>query len=83
MREPLRHVQTAVIVGRELYGDVVEVGRALGSEVHDDVEDGSPGAPHELGLGRGRELKVHPAQRALLLIECDVGLGDQRLEPML
>src|SRR5438094_2302590 len=83
VREPLGHIQTTVVVGRELNGDVVEVGWALRPQVHDDVEDGSPGAPHEISLGRCRSLEVHPAQCALLLIESDVGLGDERIEPVL
>src|SRR2546426_9742916 len=83
VREPLGHIQTTVVVGRELNGDVVEIGGALRPQVYDDVEDGSPGAPHEFGLGRGRELEVHPAHRALLLIESNIGLGDERLEPVL
>src|SRR2546426_5704116 len=82
VREPLGHIQTSVVVGRELNGDVVEVGGALGAQVHDDVEDGSPGAPHELGFGCRRKLEVHPAHRALLLVEGDVGLRAERLEPM-
>src|SRR3989449_5765364 len=83
VREPLGHIQTTVVVGRELNGNVVEIGGALRPQVHDDVEDGSPGAPHKFGLGRGRELEVHPAHRALLLIESDIGLGDEGLEPVL
>ena len=40
-------------------------------------------AAHQLGLGRGRILEVHAAQRALGLVEGDVGLGDHRLQPVL
>src|SRR3954466_5643011 len=39
VREPLRHVQRAVVVRRELDGDVLQVGRALRAQVDDDVED--------------------------------------------
>ena len=40
-------------------------------------------AAHELGLGRGRELEVHAPERALLRVEGDVGLRDERLQTVI
>ena len=41
-----------------------EVGRALGPQVDDDVDDRAARAADDLRLGRRRKLEVHPAQRA-------------------
>ena len=54
-----------------------------GRRVDDDVEDCAPCAPHELGFGRWRELEVHPAQRALLVVEGQVGLRDHGLKTVI
>ena len=79
MREALRHVERPPIVLAEFDRDMLEVGRALGSQVDDDVEDRAPRASHELGLGRRRILEVHASKCALLQVEREVGLGDDRL----
>src|SRR3954471_24854380 len=83
VREPLGHVERAVVVGAQLDGDVLEIRRALGPQVDDDVEDRSAGRPHQLGLGSRRVLEVHPPDGALVAIEGDIGLGDHGLEPVL
>ena len=83
MREALRHVERAVVVLAQFDGHVLQVGRAFRPQVDDDVEDRAPRGAHQLGFGRGRKLEVHPAQRALLVIEGDVGLCDHRLQPVL
>jgi hypothetical protein len=54
-------------------------GRAL-AHVHDHVEDRAPGAAHQLGLGRRRDLVMQPADRACLRGSAEIGLhelGDQ------
>src|SRR6266568_2680798 len=58
VREPFGDVQRAVVVGRELDRDVLEVRRALGTKVHDDVEDRPARRPHELRLGRRRQFEM-------------------------
>ena len=63
--EAFRHIERAHIFSIEFDGDVLKVGWALRSQVDDDVEDGAARAAHDLGLGRWRELKMHPAERAL------------------
>ena len=83
VREALGHVERAVVVGGELDGDVLEVGRALRAQVDDDVENRAARAAHELRFRRRRILEVHAAQRALASVERDVGLRDDRLEPVL
>ena len=62
-------------LGIELDGDMFEIGFALGPQIDDDVEEGAARAAHELGLGRRRELEMHPAQRALLRIRGDARTG--------
>ena len=53
------------VVGGQLDRDVLEIRRALGAQVDDDVEDRATRAAHQLGLGGRRILKVHPAERPL------------------
>ena len=55
VREALRHVERAVVVLAQLDGDVLQVGRALGPEVDDDVENRAPRGTHQLGLGARAE----------------------------
>src|SRR5258705_2141093 len=80
VREALRHVERAVVVGAELDRDVLQVRRALGAQVHDDVVDGAARGTHQLRLRRRRELEVHAAHGALLAVEGDVGLGHHGLQ---
>jgi hypothetical protein len=61
---------------------MLQVRVALWAQVDNDVEDGATHAANELGLGRGRILKVHAANRTLLAIVRDIGLGDERLQPV-
>jgi hypothetical protein len=82
VRKPLRNVERPVVVGRKLDRDVLEIGGALGTQVDDDVEDRAARRPHQLGLGSGRILEVHAAQRAPVFVERDVGLRDQRFQPV-
>ncbi len=49
-------------------------------KVDDDVQDGASAASHHLRLRSRRKLKVHSANRALLLVETNVRLGNRRLE---
>jgi len=72
-----------MVVGSELDLHVLEVGRALRAEVHDDVQDRPAGRAHELGLGGGRVLEVHAAQRSLLVVERQVRLRDHRVQAVL
>ena len=85
-REPGSRVRTArgrestARLGIERDRHVLQVCRALGSEIDDDVPDRSMCAAHELRLGRRGELEVHSAQRALLRVERRVRLCDHGLE---
>ena len=72
-----------MVVGAQLDGDVLEIGRALGSEVDDDVDDRAARAAHELRLLSGGELEVHSSKRSLALVEGDVRLRDQGLKPVI
>src|SRR5438094_2348400 len=80
VREALGHVEGPVAVGAQLDRDVLQERRALGPQVHDDVEDRPAGGPDELRLRVRRILEVHAAQRALPLVERDVRLRDDGLE---
>src|SRR4051812_41277297 len=81
--ETLGDVERAMVVGAQLDGDVLEVGRALGPEVDDDVQDRPAGRADELRLRSGRVLEVHPPHRSLALVEGDVRLRDHRLEAVI
>src|SRR4051812_4648602 len=81
--KPFRDVEAAVVVRRQLDGDVLEIRRALRPEVHDDVEDRSAGRPHEFRLRRGRVLEVHSPDGSAAVVEGDVRLRDDRLQPAL
>src|SRR5882672_1098352 len=79
MRKPLGHVERAVVVGGELDSDVIQIGRALRSQIDDDVENCTARAPHQLGLCRRRVLEMHAAERSLAGVEGDVALCDDGL----
>src|SRR4029079_15449269 len=66
VREPLRHVERASVLLAELNRDVLEIRRALGTQVDDDVDDCSSRAPDELRLRRRRKLEMHSAKRAAI-----------------
>ena len=83
MPEALRHVEGRHIVLVELDRDMLEIGPALRPKVDDDVEDGTPRASYQLGLGRRRILKVHPPKCAFLQVRSDIGLGDDGFQPVL
>src|SRR5262249_51837625 len=51
-------------------------------QVHDDIDDRTPAASHQFRLRRRRKLKVHAANRAFLLVEADIRLGDRGFETM-
>src|SRR5262249_13251131 len=76
VRETLRDVERAVVFGAQLDRDVLEIGRTLRTQVDDDVQDRSARGAHQLGLGRGRVLEVHPPHSPFVLVEGDVGLGN-------
>ena len=78
VREHGRHVQRAAVILVELDGEVLQVGRRVGSQVDDHVVDRASGAAHELGLGGRRHLVVHAAQRAAPVVEGHVALGNER-----
>jgi len=80
--EALRHVESTVVVLGQLNRGVLEVGRTLGPQVHNDVEDGAARAAHELGFSGRRILEMHPPHSALLHVEGNVCLGDERAEPV-
>ena len=80
MREPLRHVERAAVVLVQLDGDALQVGRALGPQVDDDVDDRAARAADDLRLRLRRKLEVHAAQRARDVVEGDVRLRDHGLQ---
>src|SRR6267143_353453 len=83
VREALGHIERAMVVGAQFHADGFQESRALGPQVHDDVEDRPARGTDQLRLGLRRVLEVHPAQRALPLVVGDVRLRDHRLEAVL
>src|SRR5258708_14264326 len=71
-----------MVIRGELHRDVFEVGGALRTQVHDDVQNGPPGRPHQLRLRGGRVLEMHTPQRPLPAVERDVGLGDEGFQAL-
>src|SRR5262245_21106913 len=61
---------------------MLQVSGAFRTQVDDDIEDGAPCAPNELGFGCGGILEVHATNRAFLAIVRQVGLRNHRLEPV-
>src|SRR5690242_3957388 len=82
MGKTLRNVKCALVVLVQLNRHVLQIGRALRTQIHNDVENCTTGAAHQLALGRRRILEMHAAQRSLLEIGCEVGLGNDRFQPM-
>src|SRR6202521_3186575 len=72
----LRHVEGAAVVLGQFDSDVVQVGRAFWTQVHDDIQDSATSAAHEFCLRRRWKLEMHAAQRALLVVEGDIDLGN-------
>ena len=56
----------------------LEIARRFGPQVHDHVEDGSPGTTNELALPLRRGLPVHAAQGVPALVPRDAALGQGR-----
>src|SRR5271155_3342528 len=82
MCKALRHIERAVVMLAQLRSDVLQVGRAFWSQVHYDIEDRAKSAAYELCLSRGWKLKMHTSQRAFLVVEGDIGLGNNRFQAM-
>ncbi len=82
MGEAFGDIEGALVVPGELDGHVLQVGRAFGPQIDDDVEDGAAHAAHELRLRGRRILEMHAADGALAAIVGDVALSDDRLEAM-
>src|SRR5262245_55327137 len=82
MREAFWHVKGSAVVFIQLEGNILQVGRAFGAQIHDDVENRTPCATHQVCLPRWRELEMHSAQRALLKVVGNICLRDERLEPL-
>src|SRR5579864_3337334 len=80
MSEALRNVECAGVVFAQLNRHMIEIGWAFRPQVHDDIENGAPGAAHKLSLRRRRKLKVHAPQGPFFVIKSDVGLGDGGFE---
>ncbi len=59
------------------------IGRRVGPEIDDDVEDRSPRAANELGLQRRGDLIVQAADRALLMAQAHVGLHRREVDVVL
>ena len=78
----LGHVNRPAVVFAEFDGNVLQVGRAFRTQVHDDIEDGTARGAYEFRLGGRRKLKMHASQRSFLLAESNIGLGDDGLQPM-
>src|SRR6185437_7453880 len=72
--------QGAGVVFAQLNRHMIEIGWAFRPQVHDDIENGAPGAAHKLSLSRRRKLKVHAPQGPFFVVESDVGLGDGWLQ---
>jgi hypothetical protein len=82
MSEAFWNVNGAVVVGGQLDFDVLEKGRALRPQVHDDVKDAAAGASNVPRLRRRRVLEVHSSHCPAGPVEPDVRLGDHGLEPV-
>jgi hypothetical protein len=82
MREPLRHVECALIVFVQLDLNMLQIGRAFRAQVDNDIEDRTARAADKLGF-RPRA-GIGNASRAQCLADVvrDIGLGDDRLEAM-
>ena len=52
VRETLGNEERAMIVLVELHRDMLQVGRAFGTQVDDDVEDAAASTTHERRLGK-------------------------------
>ena len=63
--EAARDEELPVVFLRELYGDVLPVGRAAFAYVHCDVEHRTAHTPHQLALGEGRALEVQASHHAV------------------
>ena len=72
-----------MVVGGELDRDVLEVGRALRTQVDDDVEDRAPRARARAWSRRPADTGSASRAACPWLVERDVGLGDDRLQPVL
>ena len=75
-----RDVERAVGRAAQLDGHVPEQRRRVGTEVDDDVVDGTAHAPHQLRLGMRTDLVVHPADGSGLTGHRHVALHDRRVQ---
>src|SRR5262245_1261672 len=78
--EILRDVKRLAVVLGELHRDPLLVRSRLRPQIHDDVEDRTSHAPHDLDLLTRLPLPVQAAKRAPLVVVRDVGLRDACLE---
>src|SRR5262245_41351421 len=82
MRKALGNIERALIFLVQLDRHMLEVRGTLRTQVDNDVKDGAACAADELGFGRRRKLEMHAAQRPFFYIGCDIGLGDDGLQPV-
>ena len=64
MRESARHEDLATVLRRQLDGDMAAIGRRSISDVHENIEYSASQNGDELGLRRGRGLKMQTTDRA-------------------
>ena len=85
--ESARYEELAVVVLRELDGDVTAVGGGALADIDGHVEHSSPDAADEFGLGEGRTLEMesahHSVGRARLVVLYEVDGADLLVELLL
>ncbi|GLQ57951.1 hypothetical protein GCM10010862_52100 [Devosia nitrariae] len=65
MRKALRHQNLTVVVGGELEHFVLQEGRRIATQIHDDIYYHPCRTSYQFRLTRGRLLVVQSAQRSL------------------
>ncbi len=78
--EAARHVHHQPVVLVELGAEPFEIGRRAGAQVDDHVPKRALDGAHDLHFGRGRQLIMQPAQRALGARQRIVDLDEAGLE---
>ena len=61
---------------------MLQIGRALGPQVDNDVQNATARASHQFRLGGRWKLEMHSAHCALLAVVSDIDLRNDRLQPM-
>ena len=81
VRNAFRKVQGVAILRAKLDCRPFSESRRLRPQVESDIVDRTADAAHQLGLGMGRFLVVHAAQRAAPQAVGQAGLRDARIQP--